>query len=92
MKVYKYQLNKFEPVQFLELPLGSSILSVLNQYEELVVYALVHESAINQAHKLDVMMTGQDFDLPPKGRFVGTVGFQSNRYVIHVFEENPEKC
>ena len=43
MKIYKYPLKRGERDIVIEMPVGSKILSVNNQYEYPVIWALVDE-------------------------------------------------
>ena len=87
-KIYKYTLE-ITPHQTLELPKGSTILSVANQYERLVLYASVDTEEAISTSEVDVFIvnTGDIIDARAN-EFLGTVMFGDGEYVAHVFLDN----
>jgi hypothetical protein len=84
--VGKYPLLT-EPEQVLELPATTRIISVAEQRNEIVLYAIVDLSEAEQSkHKVWVIGTGHP--LPEQaalGRFLGTVNLYSGSLMFHVF-------
>ena len=80
--IYKYQINWYG-TDTLALPLGSKILSVLNQKETLVLYARVTNEEDMEFHDISVANTG-DF-IPEHAIHVGTVSFENGSIIKHVF-------
>lgn len=87
--IFKYHLD-IKDLQILDLPLGSRILSVLNQNENLVLYAEHNtlEKCCEQRH-IRVVGTGYYYDSPFKLEFIGSVSFHGGSLIFHVFEEQP---
>lgn len=80
--VYKYPLIVHDE-QELVLPKSAQILSVMNQQDNLVLYALVDtEETEREAHTVYVHGTGYPVDKP--GMFIGSV-VMFGSYMIHVF-------
>jgi len=89
MKIYKYNL-KITDEQAIRLPVGSVILSVANQYENLRLWALVDEkSPVLEDRHIEIYGTGHEMREDDfKRRFIGTVILHP--YVWHVFEKVAE--
>ena len=86
LKVYKYQLNALE-LQELFVVKNAQILSVANQHERLCLWALLDgEETQFESRKILVVGTGHAL---PHGefRFIGTVLFEGDSLVFHVFEK-----
>lgn len=72
---------------FIELPNEALIVSAGIQGDDLVVWAVTHgESASTHRHRLIVVNTGTEFDLPDDARFIGTVTHAASGVVWHVFD------
>lgn len=84
-KIFKYTLE-ITPHQTLELPKGSTILSVANQYERLVLYVSVDTEETNNTSEVDVYIlnTGDSLNAHTN-EFIGTVLFHDGEYVAHVY-------
>lgn len=85
MKIYKYTLSATDH-QPLPLPVGSKILSVANQYDNMVLYAIVTESETQDMY--DIMVKGTAHDLPDNVndyQFLGTVKLMGGKLMFHVF-------
>ena len=85
--VWKYKLTStFNEV---ETPKGSRFLSVEEQGNTIVAYALVDPGMVEcETHLLHVWGTGKEV-APKEGedaRFIGTVKMQDGRYMFHVVE------
>jgi hypothetical protein len=85
--IWKYILEAVDQ-QFLELPLHTEILSVANQGDNIVLYALVNpEIKTTKNHRIEVYGTGhqiQDSNLSDL-KFLGTVLMYNGSLVFHVF-------
>lgn len=89
-KIYKFKVD-FYVSQELILPAGSKILSVANQNEGIVLYALVNtESLYKQTYKIIMHGTGHAADDLDHTEFVGTVLLHEGNLVFHVFVERYE--
>jgi len=84
--IYKYTL-KVTPIQMLDLPLYSKILSVESQDEDIVLYAMVDtEQAKKWVTMIRIYGTGfqltKDID---EFNFLGTVKLDEGKLMFHVF-------
>ena len=86
MVIHKYKLDRFEPIQFLNIPQGSKILSVKQQNNEPVIYILETDRKTKQDIRIRSYISGSS--VPEYyGKFVGTVMLDGGNYVIHFFQE-----
>lgn len=83
-RIYKYDLALVER-QDLTLPAGARILSVQNQNEMLVLWALVDTEALPRQHKILTFLTGWTFRYPETLTYLGTAQFKNGSLVVHVF-------
>ena len=84
-KIYKYDLS-MKDKQIISLPLNSKILSVKNQYEGIVLYALVDtEREEQEKHSIIIHGTGHSADDVEEYNFLGTVKLENGRLMFHVF-------
>lgn len=86
--VWKFDLSieNCGQVQEVEIPEGALTLSVLNQNEKLVLYALVSPAKSVKKRKFKVFMTGQAIPFNANLHFVGTAAFDNAAFIVHVFE------
>lgn len=93
--VWKYAIpfGDFQDVVILEMPKGSQVLSVTNQYESLTIYAEVDPAEKEKEQKLfRVAGTGHPIMIEHTGRgmayrrFLGTVLFMDGELAFHVWE------
>lgn len=87
-KIFKYRLEITDE-QKIRLPLGSKILSVVNQRNEMVLYALVKPEEDRMVdHTFYIVGTGhyiQEEDIRHSS-YLGTVTFGANQtFVWHIF-------
>ena len=85
--IYKYQL-KVQDSQELMLPIGTEILSVCEQYNSIVLYAIVNkDEKIEHKYQVKIFGTGHDIqpDLNDEDIFLGTVSLSGGRLMFHVF-------
>ena len=90
-RIFKYPLPVKDLV-FLDLPGGAKVLSVAEQANEIVLYALVDDemqSAERQAFR--IVGTGHPCEDVPPMTFLGTVKLYGGTLMFHVFHdaENP---
>ena len=85
-RIFKYQLVVTDS-QEITLPVNSKILSVQNQNEEIVLYALVDDKIVlTRKHKIIIHGTGHEADDIVAFNFIGTVSMHGSRLIFHVFE------
>jgi len=84
--IFKYIL-KVEDYQELELPKGSVVLSVEEQREEIVLYALVENTSEGKdTYDIIIHGTGHNAgDIKSDDRFLGTVKMHDGLLMFHVF-------
>lgn len=82
--IYKYPLEITDE-QEIEIPLGSRILSVQMQRDQLCLWAMVNSKVTNKTKiKILVCGTGNPIEYPPsRMEFLGTI--QQQVFVWHVF-------
>lgn len=84
--VHKYILPVFDVVK-VTMPIGAKCLSVANQNEKLVLYALVDTENPTAIHRFRVSGTGHPIDEKLKHiEYIGTALFQHGSLVLHVFD------
>lgn len=85
--IHKFQL-KVADFQVVEIKGLTRVLSVEEQYNEIVLYATV-DTEKKEIHKLKVEMRGTGHDLGEiqnkNSRFINTVKLQEGRLMFHVF-------
>jgi len=84
--IYKYELSE-EKVQWVSLPLNSTILSVVEQYQKIVMYAIVDSKQENtQEIEFLLLGTGQFFNIALGDyTFLNTVKLSGGNLMLHVF-------
>ena len=97
--IYKYT-TKVTDTQIIELPKGSEILSVIEQYENIVFYALIDpEETSKEYFKFQIRGTGHNAGNFKRQNyiFLGTVPLIEGQLIFHVFyrkltpEETPKE-
>jgi len=91
-KIFKYKLEVTDE-QIVKLPSGSRILSAMNQYDNIVLYALISDNEINTEEvSIRIVGTGYDIDffIPSAVfgggyKFLGTVSLYDGKLMFHVF-------
>jgi hypothetical protein len=84
--VYKYPVPLRDDVD-IALPHGAHVLSVLNQREELVLYAAVDTEPVGfDPLELVIRGTGHAFQ-GNEGEFIGSVSFADGSLIFHVFKK-----
>lgn len=86
--IWKYPLT--DVVTTLDIPEGARLLSVANQNDGIVLWALVDPRLPKAACIIRVYGTGHDVIDDP-GDFIGTVMLQGGKYVFHVFKDSKGK-
>ena len=103
MKVYKYdipvmkivyeeKLIKFstpvmDKILTIDLPEGAVILSVDEQYNKPVLWALVDPSTDIKPRNLYFALTGQEIEANREQlKFIGTIKLDEGTFIVHVFE------
>lgn len=90
MRIWKFELS-ITDVQEVDIPFPARVLSVGNQRDELVLWALVDPDDELMTVKIRIVGTGNPFDFElfddaRQAKFIGTV-LMGNGLVWHVFEE-----
>ena len=86
MRIYKYTLLLTDE-QIVVLPQKARILSVQNQYERVVLYALVTPGEIPKSRKVYIFGTGREISeyVARTCEFAGTAVLEDGAFVWHVF-------
>lgn len=84
-KIFKYPL-KIVDMQVVSFPMGAKILSVKEQSNIPVLYALVDIDADSEDRVIAMFGTGEDCGYPSTDDFIGTVMLMNGTLVLHVFK------
>ena len=86
--IHKYELNG-DILQTFSLPINSTILSVVEQYQKVVMYAVVDvEQENTQEIQFLLLGTGLNFDgVLGSHSFLNTVKLSDGAIMVHVFVE-----
>jgi len=90
-KIYKYLLLATD-FQNLELPKGSKIISVIELYDGMVLYAIV-DTDTTETELYDIAVKGTGHPFPEKldtYTFLGSVKLMNGSLVFHVFYKKVE--
>jgi len=87
-RIYKYELSPTDR-QVLNLPKGTEILSVIDQWNDIVLYALIDENFVHDTEPFTFIIRGTGHDAGNFKRqnyiFLGTVKLQEGAVMLHVF-------
>lgn len=83
--IFKYPIEIIGE-QDVEMPVGSEIISVHEQYDKLCLWAMVRPGTPIEKKKIYVRGTGHEFEWFNTHRFIGTVVTSGGALVWHVFE------
>lgn len=90
-KIYKYTLEVLDG-QRLDIPTGSKLLSVAEQYEKIVLYALVDDARGGlDSFEIFIKGTGHPADDISDCEFLGTVKLARGKLMFHVFYKQVKK-
>lgn len=85
-RIFKYDLE-VESRQLIQMPKGAKILSVAEQRERPVLFALVDGNEKEFEHRVfRIVTTGEDFNANSQQEFIGTIIIK-DWYTAHVFEQ-----
>jgi len=88
ISIYKYTLE-INDKQELELPHNAVILSVANQHESIVLYAMIDtkEEEKQDAYEIYIHGTGHEISVEERNNavFLGTVKLLDGKIMFHVF-------
>lgn len=88
-RVFKYKLA-IEDHQKLTLPSRCTILSVINQNEEVVLYAKVNDEEKNTSD-IDIYIHGTGHEVEREADlFLGTVALRNDALILHVFADSSQ--
>jgi len=91
-RILKYELDVIDR-QTVALPIWSSILSVIEQDNRVVVYALVDDAITETRDKVfRIVGTGHPFPDHEECTYLATVSTFGGSLVWHVFIENTLRC
>lgn len=87
-QIWKFKIDPPEfVVSAVKMPQGAKVLSVGNQGEQIMLWALVDAEAMQEERLFRVIGTGwdiePDFDAT---KFVGTVSLLGGKLIFHIFE------
>lgn len=86
MRVFKYKIP-IEDQPLVRLPLGAQILSVGQQNDQLLLWAMVDPAEMRtKRHTFRVAGTGPEIAEVNELKFLGTVHIDDGCTVLHVFE------
>jgi hypothetical protein len=89
-RIFKYELS-ITDVQTLDLPHAARILSVMEQQNNIVLYALIDdEETVIHGHTIKIVGTGHPFPDCDAWDYLGTVQQYGGVFVWHIFE-NPRR-
>ena len=84
-KILKYPLTITDE-QPLRLPLGSEILSVMEQNDQIVLYALIDaDQKLTSEYTISIRGTGHNIDELTINNFIGTCKLFNGHLMYHVF-------
>lgn len=88
--IYKYKILECkymgDDVYALDLPIGSKLLSVAEQHDEIVLYALVMPELPVRPVNILVLGTGQPITVnTSEYEFLGTVKLREGKFMFHIF-------
>lgn len=90
-KIVKYTLEALD-VQRLDIPTGSKLLSVAEQYGTIVLYALVDDMQGGlDSFEIFIKRTGHPADDIDSCEFLGTVNLDGGKLMFHVFYTQVKK-
>ena len=86
--IHKHELNG-DTLQTVSLPISSTILSVVEQYQNIVMYVIVDvEQYNNREIEFLLLGTGQIFNIWLEDyKFLNTVKLSGGNVMVHVFVE-----
>lgn len=86
-KIYKYEIDLTDE-QVITLPESAKILSIIEQRNHIMLYALVDIEHVNTTtnKKIRIVGTGQQFPDSELWDFVSTVSLDGGLFVWHVFK------
>lgn len=87
-RVWKFPtpLHALDDVIEVDMPAGAKVLSVVNQREQLCIYAECDPQAPLKKRKFRVAGTDHPLEQRVNRRFIGTAVFKGGDLVFHVYE------
>lgn len=83
-RILKYQLHE-QPVQYIDLPNESIILTVQTQNNTLQLWARVSDSPFVQTRKIKIFLTGEEY-IHSNLIYLGTCQIDNGSLIYHIFE------
>jgi len=85
--IWKVQFRQAIGFTEMQFPEGAKVLSIHNQYQQLVMYIEVETDNIKTPRTFLVVETGKKMpEFEGTKEYIGTALFDSNTYVIHIYE------
>lgn len=84
MRIWKYLLGVTDE-QVIYIPSGAKMLSAQVQREEVVLWALVDETADLKPHTIQIIGTGNPIFVDKIGEYVDTVQIRDGALAFHIF-------
>lgn len=91
--IYKYPVDITDE-QVIKIPLGSKILSVIEQNNKIVLYAIVHPG-VEYTREIILRIVGTGHEIPfslDDFKFMGSVKLHDGQLVFHVFVKEGCVC
>ena len=84
-EIWKYILR---PIITLDVPAGSQILSVQEQFGEICIWMLVDPTLEKEERRFEVYGTGHpiNYDMGTWRTYIGTVKLENGSLIMHIFE------
>ena len=93
--IWKYPLE-IEDQQEITVPYGAKILSVIEQNNQPVLYALVNSESARLMDMISILIRGTGHPIEERDLlghdFVGTISTYDGRLIWHIFVEKGAKC
>ena len=83
--IFKYTLDADRTVE-VAMPIGSKIIHVHGQNDEVCIWAVVDPDATMEVRKFSVYGTGHPMNEEPE-QYVGSVHIHGDELVFHIFEK-----
>lgn len=84
--IHKYNVSPWQHEQSVLMPKGAKIISVQEQYNNVVLWALVETENLHESRTIIVNTTGSEFH-PESNKFIGTVQLNDGSFVSHIYEK-----
>lgn len=94
-RIFKYEIPMCESYD-LKLKVGSKILSAVNQYDKIVLYAMVPQIDVVYFDHYEILVKGTGWEMPERQvlgfEFIGTVSLYNGEGMFHIFYKKVGMC